>query len=110
MARGVINIGIIKYYVNRSIDMINCDGKIVYPVEVEEVLSKMPEILEAVVIGVPDEVYGEVPKAYIVFKQGESLSIGNLLLYCELKLAKYKVPKEIVFLDALPRNVKDKVR
>lgn len=97
------------YIVDRKKDMIIRGGENIYPVEVEEVLYQIPEILEAAVVGVPHEVYGEVPKAYVVFKQGESLSEDEITNYCLTKLAKYKVPVEIEVLDQLPRNASGKV-
>lgn len=97
------------YLVGRKKDMLIRGGENVYPVEVEEVLYEMPEILEAAVIGIPHEVYGEVPKAYIVLKEGRNLSEEAVLAYCAKKLAKYKWPAEVQFLDALPRNASGKV-
>ncbi|MED3661475.1 class I adenylate-forming enzyme family protein [Ureibacillus terrenus] len=97
------------YIVDRKKDMIIRGGENIYPVEVEEVLYQIPEILEAAVVGVPHEVYGEVPKAYIVFKKGKSLSAEEIINYCLTKLAKYKVPAEIEELDQLPRNASGKV-
>nr|WP_295972226.1 long-chain fatty acid--CoA ligase [uncultured Bacillus sp.] len=97
------------YIIDRKKDMIIRGGENVYPVEVEEVLYEMSEILEAAVVGVPHEVYGEVVRAYVVLKEGESLSTEDVLAYCKLKLAKYKLPNEVVFLDSLPRNASGKV-
>lgn len=97
------------YIVDRKKDMIIRGGENVYPVEVEEVLYEIPEILEAAVVGIPHEVYGEVPKAFIVVKEGQLLSIDDVLAYCSQKLAKYKIPYEVVFLDTLPRNASGKV-
>lgn len=97
------------YIVDRKKDMMIRGGENVYPVEIEEVLYEIPEILEAAVVGVPHKVYGEVPKAYIVFKEGHALSEVAVLNYCTSKLAKYKIPAEIEFLDTLPRNASGKV-
>ncbi len=97
------------YIVDRKKDMIIRGGENVYPVEVEEVLYEIPELLEAAVVGVPHEVYGEVPKAYAVLKQGQTLTEEDVLTYCRQKLAKYKLPAEVVFLDTLPRNASGKV-
>lgn len=97
------------YIVDRKKDMINRAGENVYPVEIEEVLYEMPEILEAAVVGIPHPVYGEVPKAYVVLKEGQVLTEENVLDYCKRKLAKYKLPEEVAFLDALPRNASGKV-
>ncbi|WP_350346147.1 long-chain-fatty-acid--CoA ligase [Heyndrickxia faecalis] len=97
------------YLVDRKKDMLIRGGENVYPVEVEEVLYEMPEILEAAVVGIPHEIYGEVPKAYIVVKKGETLTEEKVFAYCSGKLAKYKWPAEIEFLQTLPRNASGKV-
>jgi long-chain acyl-CoA synthetase len=97
------------YIVDRKKDMIIRGGENVYPVEIEEVLYEMPEILEAAVVGIPHEVYGEVPKAYLVLKKGQFLAREAVIIYCSKKLARYKLPAEIEFLDALPRNASGKV-
>ncbi|MFC4409607.1 class I adenylate-forming enzyme family protein [Chungangia koreensis] len=97
------------YIVDRKKDMIIRGGENVYPLEVEEVLFERPEILEAAVIGIPHEVYGEVPKAYIVLKPGQTLSEESVLDYCKERLAKYKIPTDIEFIDSLPRNASGKV-
>lgn len=97
------------YIVDRMKDMIIRGGENVYPVEVEEVLYQMEEILEAAVVGIPHETFGEVPKAYIVLKAGKDLSGDEILAYCEQKLAKYKLPTEFEFLEELPRNASGKV-
>lgn len=97
------------YIVDRKKDMIIRGGENVYPVEVEEVLYEIPEILEAAVVGIPHEVYGEVPKAFIVLKKGQPFTEEDVITYCNQKLAKYKLPVEVVFLDTLPRNASGKV-
>ncbi|GGK30713.1 long-chain-fatty-acid--CoA ligase [Caldalkalibacillus thermarum] len=97
------------YIVDRKKDMIIRGGENVYPVEIEEVLYEIPEILEAAVVGIPHEVYGEVPKAYVVLKDGQSISEETILNYCWERLAKYKVPAEVEFIAALPRNASGKV-
>lgn len=97
------------YIVDRKKDMIIRGGENVYPIEVEEVLYEMIEILEAAVVGIPHEIYGEVPKAFIVVKEGQSLTEKDVLNYCSKKLAKYKLPSVITFLNALPRNASGKV-
>lgn len=97
------------YIVDRKKDMIIRGGENVYPVEVEEVLYQIPEILEAAVLGIPHEVLGEVPKAYVVMKEGKSLTEGEILNYCSKQLAKFKIPTAIEFMDELPRNASGKV-
>ncbi|MDQ0216756.1 long-chain acyl-CoA synthetase [Oikeobacillus pervagus] len=97
------------YIVDRKKDMVIRGGENVYPVEVEEVLYEIPEVLEAAVIGVPHPVYGEVTKAYVVLKEGASLTEEEVITYCGTKLAKYKLPAEVDFVDTLPRNASGKV-
>lgn len=97
------------YIVDRKKDMIIRGGENIYPIEVEEVLYQIPQVLEAAVVGVPHEVYGEVPKAFVVVKQGEQLTEEAVLAYCQTQLAKYKLPYEVDFLAQLPRNASGKV-
>lgn len=97
------------YIVDRKKDMIIRGGENIYPIEVEEVLYQIPQLLEAAVVGVPHEVYGEVPKAFAVLKEGFSITAEEILAYCGTQLAKYKVPLEVEFLEQLPRNASGKV-
>lgn len=97
------------YIVDRKKDMINRGGENIYPIEVEEVLYQMPEILEAAVVGLPHEVYGEVPKAFVVLKEGKDIDEGAIFAHCRTQLANYKIPYEITFLTKLPRNASGKV-
>lgn len=97
------------YIVDRKKDLIIRGGENVYPIEVEEVLYQIPQLLEAAVVGVPHEVYGEVPKAFVVVKEGISISEKEILSYCKTQLAKYKVPFEVEFINQLPRNASGKV-
>ena len=97
------------YIVDRWKDMYISGGENVYPAEVEEVLYQMSQIGEVAVIGVPDEKWGEVGRAVVVLKAGETLSEAQIIAYCEGRLARYKQPKSVVFLDVLPRNATGKV-
>ena len=97
------------YIVDRKKDMLIRGGENVYPVEVEEVLYEIPELLEAAVVGVPHLVYGEVPKAFVVLKEGRLLTEEEVMTYCQKKLATYKIPAEVDFIDSLPRNASGKV-
>lgn len=97
------------YIVDRKKDMIIRGGENIYPIEVEEVLYQIPQVLEAAIVGVPHEVYGEVPKAFVVLKEGHTVSEEEIVTYCSTQLAKYKVPIEVEFLDQLPRNASGKV-
>ncbi|EMR07705.1 Long-chain-fatty-acid--CoA ligase [Bhargavaea cecembensis DSE10] len=97
------------YIVDRKKDMIIRGGENIYPLEVEEVLFQIPEVLEAAVVGIPHPVYGEVPKAFVVVKEGKSLTEEQIIDYCAEHLAKFKLPAEVEFLDVLPRNASGKV-
>lgn len=97
------------YIVDRKKDMIIRGGENIYPIEIEEVLYRIPQVLEAAVVGIPHEVYGEVPKAFVVVKGKQSLTAEEVLTYCGTQLAKYKIPMEIEFLKELPRNASGKV-
>lgn len=97
------------YVVDRKKDMIISGGENIYPAEVEAALYKHDAILEAAVIGVPDEVWGESVKAYIVLKPGRTLTEEEVIEHCRQHLASYKKPKYVEFLDELPRNPSGKV-
>ncbi|MCH6265348.1 class I adenylate-forming enzyme family protein [Neobacillus citreus] len=97
------------YILDRKKDMINRGGEKIYSIEVENVLYSFPKVLEATVFGVEDEKYGEQVKAAIVLKPGESTTEDELKEFCSAKLAKFKIPKYIEFMDQLPRNAGGKV-
>ena len=92
------------YIVDRKKDMIIAGGYKVYPREVEEVLFECPHLKEAGVIGVPDPYRGETVKAFVVLRDGANASADEIIAYCRERLAAYKVPREVVFRDALPRS------
>ncbi|MBN6188713.1 long-chain-fatty-acid--CoA ligase [Aneurinibacillus sp. BA2021] len=96
------------YIVDRKKDIIIVGGYNVYPREVEEVLYEHPAVVEAAVIGVPDEEYGENVKAYIVVKD-EQVTIEDMIQFCQDKLVKYKIPRYIEFLKELPKNSTGKI-
>ncbi|WCN36455.1 class I adenylate-forming enzyme family protein [Aneurinibacillus uraniidurans] len=97
------------YIVDRKKDMLISGGVNIYPREIEEVLYAHPQILEVAVIGVPDPVWGESVKAIVVARKGESLTAEEVIHYCEGKLAGYKKPKSVDFVDELPRNPSGKI-
>ncbi|MDF2657529.1 MAG: lcfA-2 [Paenibacillus sp.] len=97
------------YIVDRKKDLIIAGGFNIFPREVEEVLFEHPDVLEAAVIGVPDEYRGETVKAFIVCKPGVQVSESELDSYCRLKLAAYKVPRIYEFRDSLPKSMIGKV-
>jgi len=97
------------FIVDRKKDMIISGGENIYPREIEEVLYSHPSILEAAVIGVPDEDWGESVKAFVVLKEGEKASEQEIIDFCKKNLASYKKPKFVEFLDVLPRSAAGKV-
>ena len=96
------------YIVDRKKDMIISGGINIYPREIEEILLKHPEINDIAIVGEPDEKWGEIIKAFIVFKE-EELSLDEIQDFCSDKIASIKIPKIIETIDALPRNANGKV-
>jgi fatty-acyl-CoA synthase len=97
------------YIMDRKKDMIISGGENIASPEVERVLYELPAVLEAAVVGIPHPKWLEVPKAYVVVKEGETLTEKEIVEHCTKKLAKFKVPKEIEFISELPRNPSGKV-
>jgi long-chain acyl-CoA synthetase len=97
------------YLVDRKKDLVISGGINVYPREIEEVLFAHPAVAEAAVIGVPDDYWGEVLKAFVVVRRDASASADDLLAHCRSSLAGYKIPKTVEFIGALPRNTAGKV-
>jgi fatty-acyl-CoA synthase len=95
--------------VDRWKDMYISGGENVYPAEVEDVLYQLTAIAEAAIIGVPDERWGEVGRAIVALKPGHALTEVDIYRHCELNLARYKHPRSIRFVEALPRNATGKV-
>jgi long-chain acyl-CoA synthetase len=89
--------------------MIIAGGYNIYPVELDNVLFGHPKILEACTIGIPDSYRGETVKAFIVVKQGEHLTEGEVMDYCKKNLAAYKIPKQIEFVNDLPKSTVGKI-
>jgi acyl-CoA synthetase (AMP-forming)/AMP-acid ligase II len=90
-------------------DMIISGGENVYPAEVEAVLGQHPDVAEAAVVGVPDESFGQRLLAYVVLRPGAAANGQLLRTHVRDQLANYKVPREVVVLDELPRNASGKV-
>jgi acyl-CoA synthetase (AMP-forming)/AMP-acid ligase II len=106
---GVIDEDGYLFIVDRLKDMIVSGGENIAGSEVERVLYEHDAVLEAAVVGRPDERWGEVPVAFVVLRTGQSASAEELIALCASQLAKYKVPKDVTFLEALPRNPSGKV-
>jgi fatty-acyl-CoA synthase len=90
--------------VDRKKDIIVSGGENISSLEVEKVLASHPGVYEAVVIPVPDEKWGEVPKALVVLKAGSQVNESELLNYCRSKLTHYKCPHSVEFVESLPRT------
>ena len=97
------------YIVDRKKDMILTGGENVYPREVEEVLYEHPAIVEAAVIGAPDAKWGETVVAVVSIRAGEMLTAAAVVEHCRDRIAGYKKPRHVVFIDALPKNASGKV-
>ena len=97
------------YIVDRWKDMYISGGENVYPAEVENVLFQLPQVADAAIIGVPNERWGEVGMAIIVRKPDQALEEGDVIRHCLGRLAKFKVPQAVTFVDVLPRNATGKV-
>ncbi len=97
------------YIEDRKKDMIKSGGENVYPREVEEILLRHPAVKDAVVAGIPQELRGELIKAYVVLKDGETAASADLLEHCRRNLAKFKVPKRVEFRSELPKTIVGKV-
>lgn len=95
--------------VDRKKDMIISGGENVYSTEVENVLYRHPQILEAAVYGAPDPIFGEVVRAAVVLRPGESGTAEEIIAFCRQHLASFKTPRRILFLDELPRTGSGKI-
>ena len=97
------------YVTDRIKDMIISGGENIYPTEIERVLAEHPALADVAVIGVPDERWGEVPKAVVVLRPDASVEPNELIGWCRERLAGYKVPKTVDVAAELPRNPTGKV-
>ncbi|ALG85985.1 FadD3 family acyl-CoA ligase [Gordonia phthalatica] len=94
---------------DRLKDMYICGGFNVYPAEVEQLLSRFPDVTEAAVIGIPDDRLGEVGKAFVTVKPGADVSPDAVIAFAKEHLANFKVPRVVEIIDALPRNASGKI-
>ena len=97
------------FIVERKKDMFISGGENVYPAEVENAIFELPQVSEAAVIGVKDEKWGEVGLAVVALKEGHDLAGERIIEHLRTRLAKYKIPKRVVFVNQLPRNAAGKV-
>jgi fatty-acyl-CoA synthase len=95
--------------VDRKKDIIVSGGENISSLEVEKAILAHPAVYEAAVIPVPDDKWGEVPKALVVTKPGSSITEGELLEFCRSRIARYKCPRAIEFVENLPKTATGKV-
>jgi long-chain acyl-CoA synthetase len=97
------------FVVDRRKDMILTAGYNIYPAEIERVIAAHPSVAMVAVCGVPDEIKGEVPKAYIVTRSGASLAVDQIIDHCRSSLAPYKCPRQVAFVADLPKTSTGKI-
>jgi long-chain acyl-CoA synthetase len=97
------------YITGRKKELIICGGENVHPLEIETVLNSHPKVEESAVIGVHDPLRGERPRAYIKLREGQNALPGEIRRFCLEKMASFKVPREIAFVDDFPRNSLGKI-
>jgi len=97
------------YVAGRVKEMIISGGENIYPAEIENLLAAHPGVLEAAIVGAPDERWGEVVKAFVVKRPGAELSAEDVIGFLSPKIARFKLPKMVEFLDVLPRNSSGKI-
>nr|MDO8110720.1 AMP-binding protein [Candidatus Sigynarchaeota archaeon] len=97
------------YMTEREKDIIKSSGYRVSPKEIEDHISSIPDVVEVAVIGIPDEIMGEVPKAFVSITKSKVLTAQEIITHCQKHFPPYKVPKEVEFLPDLPKNTSNKV-
>jgi fatty-acyl-CoA synthase len=98
------------YISDRLKDMIISGGENIYPAEVEALIVELEQVASVAVIGVPDEKWGEVPKAIVTLREGTSLSAEDVRAHLDGRLARYKIPRSVVFVEEMPRTASGKIR
>lgn len=98
------------YIKDRKKDMYISGGMNVYPAEIEKIYLEHPKVNDVAVVGVSDQKWGEVGKAFIVLKEGHAMTEGEAIDFCSEKIAKYKIPKTIQFIEKLPKTAGGKIR
>jgi fatty-acyl-CoA synthase len=93
----------------RDDEMIVSGGENVFPREVEDLLSDREDVKEVAVIGVEDEDFGQRLKAFVVLNEGAELTADEIKAHVKVNLARYKIPRDVVFVDSLPRNATGKI-
>ncbi len=98
------------FIVDREKDMYISGGENVYPAEVEKVIHSHPKVFDVAIVGVPDEKWGEVGKAYIALKPEEAMGSEEIFEFLKGKVAKYKIPKYVEFIEELPKTASGKIQ
>ncbi len=98
------------FIADRLKDMIISGGENIYPAEVEQAIAELDAVGSVAVIGVPDEKWGEVPRAVVLLRDGAQLSEDQLRAHLQGRLARYKIPKSVVFVAEMPRTASGKIR
>jgi acyl-CoA synthetase (AMP-forming)/AMP-acid ligase II len=96
------------YIVDRKKDMINVGGEKVFPSEVEDMMLAHPKIKDLVIVGIPDDLRGEAPKAFIQLNEGESATPEEIRAFCKGRMAPYKIPLAVKFVEEVPRSAAGK--
>jgi crotonobetaine/carnitine-CoA ligase len=98
------------YFVDRSKDMIKRAGENIAPSEVEAVIKELSGVADVAVVGIPDPMYDEVPRAFVILKEGARLSAEDILQHCLSKLSRFKVPASVAFCQEFPRTSVGKIQ
>ena len=107
--RGYVDADGLLFVSGRDDDMIVSGGENVFPREVEDLLAEHPAVDDVAVIGVPDQQFGQRLRAFVVPREGAALSEDDVREHVRENLARFKVPRDVVFVDVLPRNATGKV-
>jgi len=97
------------YIMDRKKDMIISGGENIYPAEIEDVIFKHPQVADVGVIGYPDVKWGEAVKAVVVKKPGAALTEAELIAWCKERIGKFKIPRQVIFVEAIPRTPTGKI-
>ena len=97
------------YLKGRLDDLINSRGEKIWPAEVENILTNHPKVKEVAFVGVNSEYYGQTLKAFVVLEKNIKCTAKELIKYCQEKLIYYKIPREVEFVENLPKNIIGKI-
>jgi fatty-acyl-CoA synthase len=98
------------FVADRLKDMIISGGENIYSAEVEQAIAELEAVGSVAVIGVPDQKWGEVPRAIVTVREGFTIGDDEIRLHLENRIARYKIPKSVVIVDELPRTASGKIR